>query len=118
MARGPYNRGVPPLKDQGQRSGRHAAGHGQSRHTAGQHWARAARYGLFVGLSLTLARLLSRLLFHHDYLGGHGFEGFVANVLSLVLAGVGLALIACFVAAIWNRARRRLGGPPGRAADA
>lgn len=69
-------------------------------------------------MSLTLAGLISRLIFHHDYLGGHGFAGFVTSVLSLVLAGVGVALIACLAAAIWKQARRRLGGPTGRAADA
>jgi hypothetical protein len=68
-------------------------------------------------MSLTLASLISGLLFHRDFLGSHGFDGFVTGVLSLVLAGVGLALIASFAAAIWKRARRRLGGPPGRAAD-
>lgn len=106
---------MPLLKDQDQRSGRHAGGRGRSRHTAGLRWARAAGGGLFVGIALTLAGLISRLLFHHDYPGGHGFDGFVTDVISLVLACVGIALIASFAAAIWKRARRRLGGSPGRA---
>ncbi|HUB37575.1 MAG TPA: hypothetical protein VMA72_01860 [Streptosporangiaceae bacterium] len=109
---------MPPLQDQDPRSGRHAAGHHQSRHKARRHWARAARFGLFVGMFLTLARLISWLLFHRDIFGGDGFGGFVTDVVSLVLAGVGLALIACVAGALWKRARRRLGGPPGRAADA
>lgn len=105
------------MKDQDQRYGRHAGGQVQSRHAPRQHWARAALYGLFVAMSVTLAGMISRLIFHHDYLAGHGFVGFVTSVLSLVIAGVGVALIAFLVAAIWKRARRH-GGLPGRAADA
>jgi hypothetical protein len=106
------------MRGQDQRSGRHAAGQIQSRHVARQAWARAALYGLFWATSLTLAGPVSRLIFHHDYPAGNGLGGFAASVLSGALAGVGVALLACLVAVIWKRARRRLGGPPGRAMDA
>jgi hypothetical protein len=112
----PYNAGVPPLGDHDRRSGRHAGGHGQSRHTASQPWTRAACGGLFIGISLTLSTLLSRLLFHRDFLGSYGFEGFVTDVLSGVLAIVGLALIASFTAPIWKWACRRFGRQSGQAA--
>jgi hypothetical protein len=107
---------VPPLGDHDRRSGRHAGGHGQSRRTASQPWTRAARGGLFIGISLTLSTLLSRLLFHRDFLGSYGFEGFVTDVLSGVLAIVGLALIASFTAPIWKWACRRFGRQSGQAA--
>jgi hypothetical protein len=106
------------MKSQDQRSGRHAGGLAQSRRAACRHWTRAALYGLFIGASLTLAGPISRIIFHHDYLGGHGLSGFVGDVLSLALAGVLIALIGCLMAAIWKRARRRFAGPSGRAADA
>jgi len=74
-------------------------------------------YGLFMGTTLTLARPISSLLFHHDYPGGgRGFDGFITDVLSSVLAGVALALIAGSAAALWKRARHR-GGPRGPAAE-
>jgi len=69
---------------------------------------------MFAGIAPTLAGLISKLLFHHDYPGGHGFDGFVTDVIALVLAGVGIALLASFGVAIWKRARRRPGGSPGR----
>lgn len=110
------NAAVPPLGDHSQRSGRHAGGRGQSLHTASQRWTRAARGGLFIGTALTLATLLSRLLFRRDFLDSYGFEGFVTEVLSGVLAIVALTLIASFTASIWKRACRRCGRPSGRAA--
>lgn len=104
-----YNAVVPPLRDHDQRSGRHAGGYGHSPHTTNQRWTRAARCGLFIGIALMLATVLSRLLFHRDFHSSYGFEGFVTDVLSGVLAILGLALIASFTAAIWKRACRRFG---------
>ena len=108
---------MPPPGGHDQRSGRHAEGYGQSGRIAGQRWTHAARGGLFTGAALILATVLSRLLFHGDFLGSYGFRGFVTDIFSGVLALVGLALVASFMAPIWKQASRRFGRPSGRRAD-
>lgn len=72
--------------------------------------------GLFMSLTGALASVISRHFFHHGFLGSPGWGAFVADVISFVIAGGGIAFTAIVAAPVLTRRRRRLGGPDGRSA--
>ncbi len=76
----------------------------------------AATGGLFISITLAVASAVSRFLFHRDFLGSQGWGGFVAGIVSMVIAAVGVALTAMLAALIVQRLGRRLGGSDRRAA--
>lgn len=69
-----------------------------------------------MGMTLAAASAVSGLFFHRDFLGGQGWGAFVTGVMSVVIAGVGIAVTVSLAASALAWWRRRPGGPRGRAA--
>jgi len=74
---------------------------------------KAALGGLFGGVTLAIASLVSRLLFHRDLAGGQGWAAFVVELTSLLIAAVFTEVAAVVLAALNVHPFRRWPGRPG-----
>lgn len=97
-----------PAADSPAPIGRRAGGR---RHWSDKRVRRAVTAGLFLGTTLFLADVLSRLLFHRDFSSsGDGLHAFVSGLISYVIAVLGVGLTAACAAGVWTRLRHRPGG--------
>jgi len=55
--------------------------------------------------------VIGRLVFRHDFLRSYGWVAFVADVVSLTIAGVVIGLIVSIAALLATRKRRGAGAP-------
>jgi hypothetical protein len=61
-------------------------------------------------MTMVVASVVNRFLFHRDLFPSYTFGGFFTDVTSVVIAGVGIGLTAILAAPIWKQIRCRLGG--------
>lgn len=79
-------------------------------HSTSRRARQATTSALTWGITLFVASVISRFLFHRDLFRSYTFGGFFADVTSLVIAGVGIGLTAILAEPIWKQIRCRLGG--------